>query len=105
MRCPPLRTVGLSLTAAGIVLAAWTSISAAVAFAMPTGRSLAVVVPGGDGVRLVVAAGGLPLRADGSVIIARSDDPAFVRQLYGAGALLVLDAEDAGGCSGGPARL
>jgi hypothetical protein len=31
---------------------------------------------------------------------ARSDDAGFVVRLYAAGALLVLDAEQAGGCSG-----
>jgi len=34
--------------------------------------------------------------------IARSDDAGFVARLYAAGALLVLDAEQAGGCSGLP---
>jgi hypothetical protein len=36
------------------------------------------------------------------VTIARSDDAGFVARLYAAGALLVLDAEQAGGCSGLP---
>ena len=82
------------------MLAAWTSIAAALALVMPPGRSIAVIGPAVDGVRAVVAAGGLILRADRLMVVARSDDPQFVRRLYGAGALLVLDAEDAGGCSG-----
>lgn len=48
-------------------------------------------------------------RADGRILasndyftIARSDDDGFVARLYAAGALLVLDAEQAGGCSGLP---
>ena len=36
--------------------------------------------------------------------IARSDDAGFVARLYAAGALLVLDAEQAGGCSGLPPK-
>src|ERR1700730_15357346 len=88
------------LIAVPVVLAAWTSLSAALVFAMPAGRSLAVLAPGGDGVRWVAAAGGLPLRPDRLLSIARSDEPGFVKRLYAAGALLVLDAEEAGGCSG-----
>ena len=48
-------------------------------------------------------------RANGRILasndyftIARSDDEGFVARLYAAGALLVLDAEQAGGCSGLP---
>ena len=40
------------------------------------------------------------LDASGPILITRSDDPDFVRRLYAAGALLVLDVEDAGGCTG-----
>jgi len=88
------------LGAAGLVLAGWLSVSAALAFVVPPGRPTAVFVPGGDGARVVAAAGGSLLRADALVAIARSDDPGFVKRLYAEGALLVLDAEDAGGCSG-----
>jgi hypothetical protein len=88
------------LIAGAGVLAAWTSLSAALVFAMPAGRSLAVLASDRDGVRLVVGAGGLPLRQDRLLTIARSDEPGFVARLYAAGALLVLDAEEAGGCSG-----
>jgi len=89
------------LGAAGLALAGWLSVSVALAFVVPSGRPTAVFVPGGEGARVVVAAGGSLLRADGFLVIARSDDPGFVRRLYAEGALLVLDAEDAGGCSGG----
>lgn len=48
-------------------------------------------------------------RANGRILvsndyftIARSDDEGFVARLYAAGALLVLDAEQAGGCTGLP---
>src|SRR5437763_10684939 len=82
------------------VLTVWTFVSAALAFAMPAGRSLAVIGP--DGIRAVVAAGGLLLKSNAVLVIARSDDPDFVTRLYAAGAMLVLDAEGAGGCTGLP---
>ena len=44
------------------------------------------------------------LAANNYVTFARSDDADFVTRLYAAGALLVLDAEQAGGCSGLPPR-
>lgn len=83
-----------------LVLGTWTSISAGLALAVPPGRSMAIVAPGRDGVRIAIAAGGLLIGGNRMVVIARSDDPDFVRRLYAAGALLVLDAEDAGACSG-----
>jgi hypothetical protein len=69
-------------------------------FATPSGRALAVIGPASAGIAAVTAAGGQLLRAGRLIVVARSDDPDFVRRLYAAGALLVLDAEDAGGCSG-----
>jgi hypothetical protein len=50
----------------------------------------------------VAKAGGRILASNNYVTIARSDDAGFVARLYAAGALLVLDAEQAGGCSGLP---
>ena len=51
------------------------------------------------------------MQADGRVLasfeyvmIARSNDARFVGRLYAAGALLVLDADQAGGCSGLPLK-
>jgi hypothetical protein len=88
-----------ALGATAVVLGAWTALAAALAFAMPPGRSLAVMGPSAQSLRAVAAAGGSILRADGLIVIARSDDPQFVRRLYAAGAFLVLDAEDSGGCS------
>ena len=81
-----------------LLLAAWLGLSAAFAFVLPAGRAFAVV--GGDAVRAVVDAGGLLLHAKGVVAVARSNDPEFVRKLYAAGALLVIDADGVGGCSG-----
>src|SRR5690348_12848763 len=93
-----LRSIVVYLGCAVAALAAWTIISAAMAFAMPAGRSLAVLTRNGAELDVVLAAGGLPLTITGPMIIARSDDADFARKLYRAGALLVLDAEDAGGC-------
>jgi hypothetical protein len=83
-----------------LVLGAWTALAASLAFAMPPGRSLAIMGPSARSLRAVAVAGGSILRADGLIVVARSNDPQFVRRLYAAGAILVLDAEDSGGCSG-----
>ena len=81
---------------AAAVLGAWLAFSVAFAFVVPAGRSVAVIAPA----EVVAAAGGVLLKASGPILITRSDDPDFVQRLYAAGALLVLDVEDAGGCSG-----
>ena len=44
------------------------------------------------------------LAASNYVTFARLDDSDFVARLYGPGALLVLDAEQASGCSGLPPK-
>src|ERR1700681_2367492 len=93
-----------SLGAAGLALSACTSIAAVFAFVPPPGRSVAVIGPAADARQAVVAAGGSVLRADRLMVIARSDDPPFAARLYAAGALLALDAEDAGGCSGAASK-
>ena len=49
-------------------------------------------------------ANGRILASNDYFTIARSDDAGFVARLYAAGALLVLDAEQAGGCSGLPQK-
>lgn len=68
-------------------------------------RSDAVAVLGrpgggiGETVAIVVAAGGRLVRpGPGGLVVARSEEPGFVRRLYGAGAWLVLDPLVAGGC-------
>jgi hypothetical protein len=53
----------------------------------------------------VAKANGRILTSSDYVTIARSDDAGFVAELYAAGALLVLDAEQAGGCSGLPKKM
>ncbi|MEH2588588.1 hypothetical protein [Bradyrhizobium sp. AZCC 1721] len=52
----------------------------------------------------ITKANGRILASNNYVTIARSDDADFVGRLYAAGALLVLDAEQAGGCSGLPPK-
>ena len=58
--------------------------------------------PPAQALAAIVKANGRVLAASDYVTFARSDDPGFVARLYAAGALLVLDAEQAGGCSGLP---
>jgi acyl-CoA synthetase (AMP-forming)/AMP-acid ligase II len=95
-----IRNVTRLLFGAAVVLAAWLAFSLGFAFVVPPGRSVAVIAP--SGAQVVAAAGGSLLDTAGPVPIARSDDAAFVRRLYAAGAILVLDVEDAGGCTGLP---
>lgn len=91
--------------ALGLVVAAWLAMAAAAAvFFTPAGNSVAVLAPLTGGVSAVVAAGGMPLGQKGWFVFARSAEPDFVRRLYGAGAIMVIDAESTGGCSGAPRR-
>ncbi len=61
---------------------------------------MAIIGPPAQALAAVVKANGRILASSDYVTIARSDDTNFVAHLYAAGALLVLDAEQAGGCSG-----
>jgi hypothetical protein len=69
------------------------------------GEPVAVLFPPGTdadtALLRVAAAGGLPIRTGGwdGVIIARSADARFVAALYRAGALLVVSAAGAAGCT------
>ena len=63
---------------------------------------MAVIGPPSQTLAVIAKANGRILSASDYVTIARSDDADFVARLYAAGALLVLDAEQAGGCSGLP---
>ena len=65
---------------------------------------MAIIGPQARALVAVVQANGRVLSSNEYVTIARSDDTGFVARLYAAGALLVLDAEQAGGCSGLPPR-
>ena len=65
---------------------------------------MAVVGPPAQALAAIVKANGHVLASSNYLTIARSDDAGFVARLYAAGALLVLDAEQAGGCTGLPPK-
>lgn len=88
------------LTVGAAFLAAWTAIAAAMSFAAPAGTSLAVFGPRGRALAAVARADGRLIELGDNVVIARSDAPDFIRRLYAAGAVLVLDARIAEGCTG-----
>ena len=76
----------------------------ALTFGSAPGKSMAIIGPPAQALAAVVKANGRILASSDYITIARSDDAGFVAHLYAAGALLVLDAEQAGGCSGLPLR-
>jgi len=92
--------------AAAIILVAcgWLFVVIALTFASAPGKSMAIVGSPSQALAAIVEAKGQLLASNGYVTIARSDDAGFVARLYAAGARLVLDAEQAGGCSGLPAK-
>ena len=81
-------------------LAAGLRVVVALTFASAPGKSMAIIGPPSQALAVVVRANGRVLASNDYVTIARSDNAGFVGRLYAAGALLVLDAEQAGGCSG-----
>jgi hypothetical protein len=82
------------------VAAGWLAVVLALTFVSPPGKSMAIIGPPSQAFAAVSKANGRVLSASGYVTVARSGDADFVAQLYAAGALLVLDAEQAGGCGG-----
>jgi hypothetical protein len=101
---PWLRSLGRIAAATALVAAGWFAIVVALTFASAPGKSMAIVGPPARALAAVVKANGHILTSGSYVTIARSDDPGFVTRLYAAGALLVLDAEQTGGCSGLPPK-
>jgi hypothetical protein len=87
-----------------LVIVGWLAVVTALAFGSAPGKSMAVIGPPSQALAAVAKANGRILASNNYVTIARSDDADFVGRLYAAGALLVLDAEQAGGCSGLPRR-
>lgn len=65
---------------------------------------MAVVGPQSRTLAAIAKANGHILASNHYFTIARSNDAGFVARLYAEGALLVLDAEQAGGCSGLPQK-
>jgi hypothetical protein len=88
--------------AAALVIVGWLAVVVALTFGSAPGKSMAIVGPPWQALAVVAKANGRILASNDYFTIARSDDSGFVARLYAAGALLVLDAEQAGGCSGLP---
>jgi hypothetical protein len=95
----PLRRITGSIA---LVACGWLAIVVALTFGSAPGKTMAIVGPSSQALAAVTKANGTILAASDYVTLARSDDAGFVARLYAAGALLVLDAEQAGGCSGLP---
>jgi len=100
-----LRTIGRIAGAVALVVSGWLAVVVALTFGSVPGKSMAIIGPPAQALAAVASANGRVLASSGYITIARSDDAGFVAQLYAAGALLVLDAEQAGGCSGLPRRF
>ncbi|NOJ43458.1 hypothetical protein [Bradyrhizobium australiense] len=83
-----------------LVIVGWLAVVVALTFGSAPGKSMAVIGPPSQALAAIAKANGRILASNNYVSIARSDDADFVGRLYAAGALLVLDAEQAGGCSG-----
>ena len=90
--------------AIGLVICGWLAVVVASTFGSAAGKSMAIIGPPSQALAAIARAGGRVLASSDYVTIARSDDAGFVARLYAAGALLVLDAEQAGGCSGLPPK-
>ena len=88
--------------AIALVIVGWLAVVVALTFGSAPGKSMAVVGPQSQALAAIARASGRILASNDYFTIARSDDAGFVARLYAAGALLVLDAEQAGGCSGLP---
>ena len=74
-----------------VVLALWTAILAGLAFTMPPGTPLAVFAPG-HAMEIVARTEGSFEGFGRSIAVTRSTESGLARRLYGAGALLVIDA-------------
>jgi hypothetical protein len=99
-----LRPKGRIIGAFVLVACGWFAIVVALTFTSAPGKSIAIIGPPAQALAAVARANGHILASYDYVTIARSDDSGFVARLYAAGALLVLDADQAGGCSGLPPK-
>jgi hypothetical protein len=100
-RLPSLRRIAGAIV---LVAGGWLAVVIALTFGSAPGKSMAVIGPPSQTLAVSATANGRILAASDYVTIARSDEAGFVARLYAAGALLVLDAEQAGGCSGLPPK-
>ena len=87
-----------------LVVCGWLALVVGLSFAAGPEKSIAIIGPQAQAIAAVVNAKGHILVAYDYVTIARSEQEGFVGRLYAAGALLVLDADQAGGCSGLPPK-
>ena len=87
-----------------LVMCGWLAVVVTLTFGSAPGKSMAIIGPPARALAVIANADGRVLAASDYVTFARSDDAGFVARLYAAGALLVLDAEQAGGCSGLPPK-
>src|SRR5436190_23801736 len=90
--------------AIALVVAGWLLLVVGLTFVAGPEKSIAIIGPQAQAIAAVVKAKGHILVSYDYVTIARSEDAGFVGRLYAAGALLVLDADQAGGCSGLPPK-
>ena len=86
--------------AIALVICGWLAVVVALTFGSTPGKSMAVIGSPSQALTAIAKANGRILASNDYFTIARSDDAGFVARLYAAGALLVLDAEQAGGCTG-----
>jgi hypothetical protein len=97
-----VRRWGRIAGAIALVIVGWLVVVVALTFGSAPGKSMAVIGPPSQALAAISRANGRILASNDYFTIARSDDKGFVARLYAAGALLVLDAEQAGGCTGLP---
>ena len=90
--------------ACALVVCGWLAVVIALTFGSAPGKSMAIIGPPAQALAVIAKANGRILAANDYVTFARSNDADFVARLYAAGAFLVLDAEQAGGCSGLPPK-
>jgi len=86
--------------AVALVIFGWLAVVVALTFGSAPGKSMAILGPPSQALAVIGKANGRIIASNDYFTIARFDDAGFVARLYAAGALLVLDAEQAGGCTG-----
>ena len=99
-----LRRIGRIAGGFAIVALGWLVVVAGLTFTAAPGRSIAIIGPPSQALAAIVVAEGLVLSSNRYITFARSDVAGFVARLYAAGAMLVLDAGQVGGCSGLPPK-